>query len=63
MPHTNQHLYHAFYQLSRHDQGGTNGEGRSTHMGGEEEAAEADDLRAENEAVGMVGEFAEEKAN
>ena len=62
LPRTYQHLYHSFYQRPGHHQEGMDRYGRSTQLGEEEEDSEATDLKAEETAVGVVEEAAEDEA-
>ena len=61
LPHTYKNLYHAFSQQPSHHKEGIGRDGRSTHMGGEKEGAEADDLEADEFVLGMVKEATGDK--
>ena len=62
LPHIYQHLYHEFSHRPRHHQEGMDVDRRSTHLGEEEQEAEAADLKAEESAVGVVNKSAEDEA-
>ena len=60
--HIYQQLYHTFYCQPRHHQEDIDRDGRSIHLGQEEEGAEADYLKEEQAAVEVVEEAMEDKA-
>ena len=62
LPHIYQHLYHAFSQRPNYHQEVMDGYRISTQLEEEERESEAYNLKAEEAAVGVVEEAAEEEA-